>query len=542
MKKSIITKTQSQIDEAKLREKATVVANKKIKKILDKTIVAPISIKTQIEQEISVYLAELEVQKEELLSARNELEKQHLRYLNLFNSGPLSFVVLTNKGLIEELNSAAETILESDSRRLKSMPFTKFIHHDDQDIYYLGIKKLIETGETMSLELKLNRSNQPFWVALTAVISNDIDPKPVIWMIINDINKRKDETDQISYLSYHDQLTGLYNRRFFEEELRRLDTKRNLPLSIAIGDVNGLKLINDSFGHEKGDELLTRATKVFRTCCRTDDIITRLGGDEFVILLPQTDETEANKVIERIIQQLNKEQIGVFKISISFGCATKNIEEKGIEAVFAEAEELMYRNKLLESTSVRSSNVDLIMATLFEKSQREMFHSRRVGLLCELIAKQMNLSKDKINQVKLAGMMHDIGKIGIEDSILNSPIKLDDDQIKMIKKHSETGYRILSSSIGFKGIAQHVLEHHEKWDGTGYPKGIAGEKISMAGRIIGIADAFDAMTNMRPYGVSLSIEEAVKELKRCASTQFDPNIVAIFIDKVLPIYRMSIDS
>jgi len=538
MKKTIPSKIKSQSEYNKrLRDKATVLIDKRTKTKPDRNDISLSGLKKQVDYELSIYTAELKIQNEELLLARSELEKQHLYYLNLFNSGPMGFLILSEKGLIKDLNNEALKILESEDRVVISKPFTRFINRDDQDIYYLGIKKLLETGEPMSIELRINQSTQEFWVALTAIISKEIETDPVIWMIIGDINKRKKTDDQITYLSYHDQLTGLYNRRFFEEELRRLNTKRNLPLSIAIGDINGLKLINDSFGHKKGDELLIRATHVIRNECRSDDIITRLGGDEFVILLPKTTELEANKVLERIVAHMHKERIGVFNISVSFGCATKIIEEKSIEEVFAEAEELMYRNKLLESASVRSSNVDLIMATLFEKSQREMFHSQRVGLLCKLIAEQMNLPLDMVNQIKLAGMMHDIGKIGIDDSLLNSKDKLSQDQLKLIMKHSETGYRILSSSIGFKGIAQYVLEHHEKWDGTGYPKGLVGEKISLAGRIIGVADAYDAMTNERPYGEVFSIEKAVKELKQGSRTHFDPSIVELFINKVLPKYR-----
>jgi diguanylate cyclase (GGDEF)-like protein/PAS domain S-box-containing protein len=350
-------------------------------------------------------------------------------------------------------------------------------------------------------------------------------------VLVSDITERIIKEEEINYLSYHDQLTGLYNRRFYEEELSRLDTERNLPLTIAMGDVNGLKLINDSFGHQIGDNLLKKIAEILKKCCRADDIIARIGGDEFVIILPKTDTAETEKVVARIKNMSAKKKVGSLDISISFGYETKTDKKQKIQDIFKESEEHMYRHKLYESYSTRSKMIDVIMNTLYEKNNREQLHSKRVSEICEEIATIMNYDMDDIKQIKIAGLMHDIGKIGIDEKVLNSTCKLDESEWKEIKRHPEIGYRLLSSVNEFSEIAVFALDHHERWDGKGYPKGIAGEKISIPARIIAIADAYDAMTSERTYKKILNKNEALKEIERCSGTQFDPMIAKIFVDK-----------
>jgi diguanylate cyclase (GGDEF)-like protein/putative nucleotidyltransferase with HDIG domain len=341
------------------------------------------------------------------------------------------------------------------------------------------------------------------------------------------------QNEEVLYLSYHDQLTGLFNRRFYETELKRLDTKRNFPITIVMGDVNGLKLINDSFGHAMGDDLLKKAAEVIKKGCRADDIIARHGGDEFVILLPKSNVFETEQIIKRINALASKEKIGTIDISISFGFDIKKYEGEKIQEVFKKAEDNMYRHKLSESTSMRSKTLDVIMKTLYEKSNREMAHSKRVSGICEAIANKMNLDKDDVNQIRTSGLMHDIGKIGVDEKILNKTGKLNDDEWKEIKKHPEIGYRILSSVNEFSALAEDVLEHHERWDGKGYPKGLKSEEITLQARIIAVADAFDAMTGQRTYSQPLSELEAMKEIRRCSGKQFSPDIARVFIEKVL---------
>jgi diguanylate cyclase (GGDEF)-like protein/putative nucleotidyltransferase with HDIG domain len=298
-------------------------------------------------------------------------------------------------------------------------------------------------------------------------------------------------------------------------------------------DLNGLKLVNDSFGHATGDELLKKTAEIIKRGFRSDDIIARLGGDEFVIILPETDTIETAKIIKRINSMILKEKVGALAISITFGHKTKNSMEEDIGEVFKNTEDDMNKHKLSQSSSIKSKTIDLIMNTLFEKNNREMLHSKRVSEICEDIASRMNFNKDNVSKIRIAGLMHDIGKIGIDENILNKPEELSSDERKEIERHSEIGHRILSSVDEFSEIAEHVLENHEQWDGNGYPRGLKGAEISLEARIIAVADAFDAMTRERTYGKTLSEDEAIREIRRCCGTQFDPEIAVIFVEKVL---------
>ena len=354
----------------------------------------------------------------------------------------------------------------------------------------------------------------------------------ILFSTIYDITQIRQSQEENEYLSYHDQLTGLYNRRFYQEEMNRMDNSRNYPLTIAIGDINGLKLVNDSFGHAMGDELLIKAANIIKMGCREGDIVARLGGDEFVILLPHTDEIEGERIIARIIELSGSTKIGAMDLSITFGHDTKTNDGEYLREVFKKAEDLMYKHKLYEGLSMKSKTIDLILNTLYEKNGREMPHSKRVSELCEELAIKMDFDKDSVNQMRVAGLMHDIGRIGIDDTILNKPGKLTKEEWQEIERHSEIGYRILSSTTQFLDIAGFILEHHERWDGSGYPKGLKGDKICLQARMIAIADAFDAMTSERSYDKTFSKDEAIEEMHMCSGTQFDPEIAKVFIDMI----------
>jgi len=349
-------------------------------------------------------------------------------------------------------------------------------------------------------------------------------------LLTKEVKLRVEREKEITYLGNHDFLTGLYNRRFFEDEMIRLDTERNLPLTIIMGDVNGLKLINDSFGHASGDELLVKLANVLKSSFRADDIIARVGGDEFMFLLPKTTGIKAESLIERVKRALSEEKVGNSELSISFGYEVKTSLEQNTADILKEAENKMYRQKIYESASMRSNTIEMILNALYEKNPREMMHSRRVSAICEAIAIKIRLSKDEIKRIKTTGLMHDIGKIGIDEKILNSDHRLSPAEWEEIKKHPDISFRILSSSSEFSGIAEDVLQHHERWDGKGYPKGLKGKEISLNARIIALADTYDAMISDRAYRKAFSKEQAITEIERCSGTQFDPALVKAFVE------------
>ncbi len=349
------------------------------------------------------------------------------------------------------------------------------------------------------------------------------------FIIYDDVTAVKKVEEQLKYLSFHDKLTDLYNRAYFEEEVKRLNTKRALPLSVVIGDINGLKLINDAFGHSTGDELLKKIAGILKKQFREEDIIARWGGDEFSILLPNTSESDTSKVIKRIKEACKKNSTKLMPLSISIGSSTKKDIKQNIKEVLKEAEDLMYRHKLIEHQSARSSVIASLEKALEEKDYETEEHIERMKDFVVKFGEKLNLDPGRLDELNLLVALHDIGKIAIADSILPKPSELTSEEWKIIKKHPEVGYHIAESSLELAPIAEGILYHHEWWNGKGYPRGLKKEKIPLISRVIAIVDAYDAMTNDRPYRKALNSKQAVDELKKGSGIQFDPHLVKVFI-------------
>ncbi|AKN33436.1 diguanylate cyclase [Clostridium carboxidivorans P7] len=334
--------------------------------------------------------------------------------------------------------------------------------------------------------------------------------------------------DEILALSYSDKLTGLKNRVYMEKKFFKLDNEDGTKYSIIMGDLNGLKLTNDTFGHKIGDRLICKIGDILKSICSQDDIIARWGGDEFIILVINKEDIHVSNLIESIKKECEKITEFGFKISIALGSAKKD-EAQSTEAVMNLAEERMYRSKLTESKSSRNATIMSLERTLYEKNSETEEHTQRVKELSMKLGKKVNLSKDELEELELLSLLHDIGKMGIPDNILMKPGKLTNEEWEIMKRHTEIGYRIAKATPGLSHVANEILCHHEKFDGTGYPQGLKGESIPILSRIINIVDSFDVMTHKRVYKDASNIEHAVEELKRCSGTQFDPVIVNEFL-------------
>ncbi|MCK8825291.1 PAS domain S-box protein [Fuchsiella alkaliacetigena] len=346
--------------------------------------------------------------------------------------------------------------------------------------------------------------------------------------VISALNRIESE-EEIRYISFHDDLTGLYNRNYFNEELERHNSARKLPLSIIIGDVNGLKLANDAFGHQVGDQLLIKMADILENCSRQEDLVARWGGDEFVMLLPNTSEEAAQKVCARIRRACEEAEADPIKPSIGLGYATKNSTEQDIDEIFSIADNRMYKNKLNESKEVRKEIVSYLKDRLTEETFESTEHIQRLKYFGTEFAKFLGLSSAESDKLKLLIKFHDLGKVGIEREIIHNAENLTEGEWSKVKQHSEIGYQIAKSSPELSKIAKEILSHHEWWDGSGYPQNIAGENIPLLARIFAIIEAYEVMTSGRLYQSSISEKEARKELKKQAGVQFDPELVEKFL-------------
>lgn len=474
------------------------------------------------------------------VTEREELKRQLYEEKELLRTTFFSIgdgVVTTDPlGRITSMNKVAQKITGWDENEAKGRPFTDvfcLISEETGKKVEDIVEKVLKSGEIMGLAnhtALVTKDGRKVPIADSAApIKNEYGEIFGVVMVFRDVSKEKEWQEKILYLSNHDVLTGLYNRRFIEEEINKLELSRDIPFAVIMADVNGLKLTNDVFGHEEGDKLLKKAAEIIKKSCRGKDIIARWGGDEFLIILPGAKANKAQEIVKKIKANCKEQSTEKIKLSIALGYAVKESSEEKLTKVLKEAEEMMYRNKFNERKSYRKSIIDTLLATLYAKSMETKEHAERLKRYCMVIGNKMGLSQKEMDELLLLAALHDIGKIGISEEILKKPCSLTDSEWEEMKKHPEIGCRIAQNTPELMPVADYILCHHERWDGKGYPKGLKGEEIPLICRIIAVVDAYDAMTSDRPYRKALSKEEAIAELKKNAGSQFDPEIVEIFL-------------
>jgi diguanylate cyclase (GGDEF)-like protein len=336
--------------------------------------------------------------------------------------------------------------------------------------------------------------------------------------------------EKIKNLVLYDKLTGVYNRAYFEEITSDFFDRFNLPIVLAMGDINGLKLINDTFGHKQGDKLLVAAVTIMKESIGGNNFIVRLGGDEFIIIMPQTTMAEAEKLVEVIKLNCRSFCSDTIPVDISLGISVVENRECRVEDILEQAEERMYRSKLDESKQTRTDIINFLQKLLWEKDYQTEEHVTRLKSLASTVGKKIGLSPKENDELIQVALLHDIGKIAVPVEILNKPGSLTPVEWEIMKKHSETGYRIAQSSRELAHISEAILGHHEWWNGSGYPQGLKGKEIPLYSRIVTIVDSFDVMTHERPYKHAVNTIDALLEIKRCAGIQYDPYLADIFIN------------
>ncbi|MFZ3170790.1 MAG: HD domain-containing phosphohydrolase [Carboxydocellales bacterium] len=479
----------------------------------------------------------------DLKKAKDQLYAEKERWKITLQSIGDAIITTDSIGRVALINKIAEeltgwTQMEAEGKLLPEV--FHIINEETRERCINPVEKVLETGMIVGIAnhtALIDKDGVERIIADSAApIYNQQGEILGVVLVFRDVTKEKLKEVEILQLSYHDSLTGLYNRTFFEDAVKRIDTERQLPISVIIGDVNGLKLTNDVFGHGEGDKILQRISGILQKTCRKEDVIARWGGDEFIILLPQTDEQKANIICKRIENACLKAKTRTVQLSMALGHAVKQQADQDMITVIKSAEDWMYRHKLLESKSFRSSVLASLKKTLFEKSNETEEHANRIGNICVGIGRLLGFNEGELDDLRLLAMLHDIGKIAISDSILMKPGPLNQEEWEVMKKHSEIGCRIAQASPELAQLAEGILSHHEKWDGTGYPQGLQGKDIPVLSRVVAIADAYDVMTNTRIYKKPVTHEEAMAEINRCQGSQFDPEIVEAF-QKLIEVFK-----
>ncbi len=480
---------------------------------------------------------EIRLQNKELLKTMNELKESEEKYRQIVdNISDVVWITDLNFNLTYVSPSVEKLVGEPAEIHLKKSVEERFPPEFLNTISTMIREELekdpaSETNKSKMIEVKHFRGDgSVIWVSMHISTIRDQNGKVTGFQgSTRDITERKDAEEKIRYLSFHDNLTGLYNRLYLENEMKRLDTERQLPITIVMADLNSLKLVNDTFGHELGDEMLKQTAEIMRNSCRSEDIIARWGGDEFVILLPKTKEEDANNICKRINEKCNETYVKDIPLSLALGTAVKNRANMDLAEILKDSEEKMYKQKLIEIQQIRSAVLNTMLKNLEAKSFETEDHYSGMQNVAQKISKKVGISESELNRLKKLILLHDIGKINISEEILTKPGPLSDEEWALIKKHPEIGWRITRATEEFAYVADEILRHHERWDGNGYPLGLEGKEIPLLARITAIADAQDVMSHGRPYRKPLSQKEIIAEFKKCAGTQFDPELVEIFL-------------
>ncbi|MTI79890.1 MAG: diguanylate cyclase [Firmicutes bacterium] len=468
---------------------------------------------------------------EEQMITESKLELQKAFFEQLFENSPESIAILNSSGQIVNANKQFEILFQYTIDEIKGQRITNFIVPKGLEQEGSNLTQSVINNNSVEKETVRKRKDGSLVDVLILGYPIIVDGSQVgVYAIYRDITNRKKTENELKYISMHDGLTKAYNRTYFEQKMQSLE-KEDLATGIMLCDVDGLKLVNDTLGHSVGDKLLIDAACAIANSIPDDTFFARIGGDEFAVLIPNTDEKNLEELYNDINNSIDKINTNDkdFALTISIGYAFRTSPDISLSETFKDADNNMYKEKLHRSQSTRSSIVKTLMKALEARDFITEGHADRLQELIVLLAKASNLPERRIADLRLLAQFHDIGKVGISDKILFKPGPLTSDEMREMQRHCEIGYRIAISSPNLNHIADWILKHHESWDGSGYPIGLIGEDIPLECRMLAIADAYDAMTNDRPYRKALPHNEAIKELEQCAGTKFDPILVEKFI-------------
>lgn len=342
----------------------------------------------------------------------------------------------------------------------------------------------------------------------------------------DDISSFIQTQEKLMFLNYHDANTQFYNRNFLKIFMANNNTKADL--GVVYADINGLSRINDEMGTDVGDDILVACAKAFQNNLPENSIFVRFGEDDFIAIVFLNASIQLTPAAQNIQQEFEA-ACHFANTSLSVGTAIVGQDSLDLKDAIRVAQSKMISQKAMSSQSIRSSALLSLLATLEVKSHETEAHAQRLNTLAQRFAEKLQLGETQVNHLALLSVLHDIGKIGVPEFVLDKPEKLTPDEWKIMENHTLLGYKILAATPELEAIAPLVRSHHERWDGGGYPDGLLGEDIPLLSRIISLVDSYDAMTNDRVYRKALTSQAAMQELQKGRGTQFDPALVDVFL-------------
>jgi diguanylate cyclase (GGDEF)-like protein/PAS domain S-box-containing protein len=456
------------------------------------------------------------------------------RFKGAFEGAPIGMVLFTfgdeSPREVLQVNRAMCEITGRTREELRANSFRDVVHPDDAPMGLEAVRRLArgEEEHTQFDVRYVHADGHIVWVSASVSLIHGESGEPGYAIAqVQDITARKLAAEELTYQAMHDPLTGLGNRRALVAELERgiAEATSGRPLMLALFDLDGFKTYNDTFGHPAGDALLTRLSRSLESVLDDGATAYRVGGDEFCVLSTAEDPHG----LPRLAAEALAEQGEGFTVTASYGSVLLPIEASTATEALREADRRMYARKSSDSrSSAGRQSADVLLRILSERSPALGVHLDEVTALCDAVAERLGMPDPDRSPLLQAASLHDVGKAAIPDDILNKPGPLNDEEWAFMRRHTLIGERILSAAPALSRAAKLVRWSHERFDGKGYPDGLAGRTIPLASRLIAVCDAYDAMVSERPYKPPVEPAAARVELRRCAGAQFDPEVVEVF--------------
>lgn len=464
---------------------------------------------------------------EDLAEANQALEAKENHLQLILNSAAEGIYGIDRQGRCTFINVSGLKMLGYDQpEALIGKNIHQLIHHSYKDGRPYPEKEC-KMLSTFSRGEKIHVSDEVFWRSDRTPLEVEyfsypqVNAQGVVGAVVTfvDITRRNKLEEEMRFISFHDALTGLYNRRYFEAELSRLEGSRSMPISIIVADINGLKMTNDVFGHEAGDRLIKTFSEVLRHVCRNEDVIARIGGDEFAVVLPNTPAEGAQSVVERVQAELKKLDHMEFIVSATMGMAVKTEVDKSLKDVHKEADDEMYRLKIDARLIFERESLHHLLNQLYRQKPQLKRHHQLTAHAAVQLARSHQRSVQEVKYLEEGAQIHDIGMVGLE---------------MPLKHHSERGYLIVKSLPRYAHLAHMIRYHHAHWDGSGYPTGLAGEKIPQQGRMLAVSNMYATLFESMPGQDEVQHGKRIERMMALSGRVLDPSMVHRFIAEVIP--------